>query len=142
MQGRGRCGSSSKGEGSSSGRGRSTSSSTGGSSHGGGSRHPGRCWQCNRRGHIREECTTKKSDFITECARCSGFGHEESTCSLDVAVLDMKLPLLEENLAVEAQAFVAKETGKCSVMLGEKVGGGELGKQACNISLIARQHAT
>ena len=30
------------------------------------------------RGCIRKECTTKKNDFIAECARCSGFGHEES----------------------------------------------------------------
>ena len=30
---------------------------------------------------------------------------------------------------MEAQAFVAKETGKCSVMVGEEVRGGELGKQ-------------
>ena len=28
------------------------------------------------------------------------------------------------DVAVEAQAFVAKETGKCSVMVGEEVGGG------------------
>ena len=35
----------------------------------------------------------------------------------------------EYNLAVEAQAFVAKETGKRSVVVGEEVGGGELGKQ-------------
>ena len=37
--------------------------------------------------------------------------------------------MLEENLAVEAQAFVTKETGKCKVMVGEEVGGGELDKQ-------------
>ena len=30
---------------------------------------------------------------------------------------------------MEAPAFVAKETGKCSVMVGEEVGFGELGKQ-------------
>ena len=35
----------------------------------------------------------------------------------------------EEDLAVEAQAFVAKETGKCRMMVGEEVGGEELGKQ-------------
>ena len=34
----------------------------------------------------------------------------------------------EEGLAVEAQAFVAKETGKCRVMVVEEIGGGELGK--------------
>ena len=31
-------------------------------------RHPGRCWQCNRRGHIKKECTAKESDFIAKCA--------------------------------------------------------------------------
>ena len=31
---------------------------------------------------------------------------------------------------MEAQAFVARETGKCSVMVGEGVGFGELGKHA------------
>ena len=35
----------------------------------------------------------------------------------------------EENLAVEAQAFVVKETGKCRAMVGEEVECGELGKQ-------------
>ena len=61
--------------------------------------------------------------------RCLRFGHEESTCSSDAAVLVMELPMSEEDLAVRAQAFVAKETRKCRVMVGEKVGGGALGKQ-------------
>ena len=52
----------------------------------------------------------------------------------------------EENLAAEAQVFVAKETGKSRMMVGEEVGGG-LGKQAvqyiagnaitCNLTLDA-----
>ena len=46
----------------------------------------------------------------------------------------------EEDLAVEAQAFVPKETGKCSVMVGEEVGGGELGKQV--VQHIADSAAT
>ena len=82
-----------------------------------GSRPPGRCWRC------------KESYFIAECARCSGVGHEESTRSSDAAVVAMELPMSEEDLAVEAQAFVAEETGKCSVIVGEEVGGRELGKQ-------------
>ena len=41
----------------------------------------------------------------------------------------MELPIPEEDLAVEAQAFVAKSTAKYRVMVGEEVGGGELGKQ-------------
>ena len=44
-------------------------------------------------------------------------------------MLAIELPMPEENLTVEAQAFVAKETGKCRVMVGRKVGGLELGKQ-------------
>ena len=40
----------------------------------------------------------------------------------------MELPISEKNLAMEAHAFVAKETCKCSVTVGEDVGGGELGK--------------
>ena len=147
IQGRGRGGSrskgggsSSKGEGSSCGGGSSSASSASGSSHGGGIRPHGRCCRCNRRGHIREECTTKKSDFLSKCARCSGFGHEENTCSSDEAVLAMELPMPEEDLAVEAQAFVVKETGKCRVMVGEEVGGGELGKQI--VQYIADSAAT
>ena len=81
------------------------------------------------RGHIREECTTKESYFLVKYAGYSGFGHEENTCLLDTAVLAIELPMSEEYLAVEAQAFVAKETDKCRVVLGEEVGGGELGKQ-------------
>ena len=105
-----------------------------GGPHQGGVHHekerlPGHCWQCNRRGHTREECTTKESDFLAKCARCSGFGHEESICSSDATLLVMELPMSEEDLAVVAQAFVAKGTGKCRMIVGEEVGGGELGKQ-------------
>ena len=46
----------------------------------------------------------------------------------------------KEDLAVEAQKFVAKETGKCSVMVGEEVGGGKLGKQV--VHYIANSAAT
>ena len=44
-------------------------------------------------------------------------------------MLVVELPMSEEGLAVEPQAFITKETGKCRVVFGEKVGGGELGKQ-------------
>ena len=128
-QGRGLGGSSNKGGGISSGGGSSSASSASGSSHGGGSRPPGRCWRCNRRRSIREVCTTNESDFTAECARRFGFGHGESTCSSDTVVLAMELPMSEKDLAVEAQTFVAKETGKCSVMAGEEVDDGELGTQ-------------
>ena len=46
----------------------------------------------------------------------------------------------EEDLAVEAQTLVAKERGKCRVMVGEEVGGGELGKQV--VQHIADSAAT
>ena len=77
---------------------------------------------------------------LSEYAGCSGLGHEESTCSSDAAVLTMKLSMSEEDLAVKAQAFVAKETCKCSMMVGEEVGGGELGKQV--VQYIADSTAT
>ena len=48
--------------------------------------------------------------------------------------------MLEENLAVEAQAFVAKETGKCKVMIGKEVRGGEPGKHV--VQCIADSAAT
>ena len=41
----------------------------------------------------------------------------------------MKQQMAEEDLAVEAQAFVAKEIDKCSVMVGKEVHGGELGRK-------------
>ena len=44
-------------------------------------------------------------------------------------MLATELPISEEHLAVEAQVFVAKETDKCRVTVGEEVEGGELGKQ-------------
>ena len=124
-QGRGRGGSSNKSGSSSSGGDRNSAGSASGSSHGGGGRSPGRCWRCNRRGHIREECTTKESDVIAECAiyRCSGLGYENSTCSSDAAVLPTKLSMSEEDRAKGAQRFGAKKTGKCGVMGGEEVGG-------------------
>ena len=139
-QGRGRGGSSSKGGGSSYGGGSSSAISASGSSHGGGSRSHDRCWRYNRRGHIREECTTKESDFLFKCARCSGFGREESTCSSGAAVLEMELSMSEEDLTVETQALVAKETGKCRVIVGEDVRGGELGKKV--VQYIADSAAT
>ena len=46
----------------------------------------------------------------------------------------------EEDLVVEAQAVVAKETGKCRVMVGEEVGGGKLSKQI--VQYIADSAAT
>ena len=46
----------------------------------------------------------------------------------------------EDDPTVEAQVFVAKETSKCSVMVGEEVGGGKLGKQA--VQYIADGSAT
>ena len=73
-------------------------------------------------GHIREECTTKENYFLAKCARCFGFGHEKITFSSGAAVLAMELPMLEEDLAVEVQVFVAKETGKCKMMVGKKSG--------------------
>ena len=48
--------------------------------------------------------------------------------------------MLEEDLTVETQAFGAKETGKCSVMVGEEVEGGELGKKV--VQYIADSAAT
>ena len=147
IQGRGRGGrrskgggNSIKGGGSNCRGGSSSASSASGSSHGGGSRLRGRFWRCNRRDHIREECTTKESNLLAKCASCSGFGHEESTCSSDAVVLASELPMSEEDFAVETQAFVAKETGKCRVMVGEQVGGGELGKQV--VQYIADSAAT
>ena len=122
-------GSSSKGGCSSCGGGSSSASSASGNSHGGGSRTHSRCWRCNRRGHIKEECITKERGFLAKCARWCGFGHEKSASSSDAAVLAMELPISKEGLAVGAQAFVAKETVKCRVMVGEEVEGGELGKQ-------------
>ena len=46
----------------------------------------------------------------------------------------------EDDFAVEGQAFVAKETEKRSVMVGEEVGGGNLGKQV--VQYIADSVAT
>ena len=67
-QGHGRGGSSSKGGGSSCKGVSSRSISASGSSHGGRNRPFGRCWECNSRGHIREECTTKESDVLAKWA--------------------------------------------------------------------------
>ena len=35
----------------------------------------------------------KESDSLGDCARCSGFGHEESIRSSDLEVLVMELPM-------------------------------------------------
>ena len=99
---------------------------------GGDGRHnipSGRCFRCRQRGHRRQDCTTRESDFVPRCNRCTGYGHEESSCSSDAAVLVVELPVPEEDLAVEAQAFAVSEAGKCSVTTGDAVGGVALDKQ-------------
>ena len=99
---------------------------------GGDGRHnipSGRCFRCRQRGHRRQDCTTRESDFVPRCNRCTGYGHEESSCSSDAAVLVVELPVPEEDLAVETQAFAVSEAGNCSVTIGDAVGGVALDKQ-------------
>ena len=152
-QGRGRSGNNGGGASSSVGTQRSGDSSpveTQGSSDGAGSlggsgdgRHhipSGRCFRCRQRGHRRQDCTTRESDFVPRCNRCTGYGHEESSCSSDAAILVVELPVPEEDLAVEAQAFAVLEAGKCSVTIGDAVGGVALDKQV--VQYIADSAAT
>ena len=140
-QGRGRSGNNGGGASSSVGTQRSGDSSpveSQGSSDGAGSlggsgdgRHhipSGRCFRCRQRGHRRQDCTTRESDFVPRCNRCTGYGNEESSCSSDAAILVVELPVPEEDLAVEAQAFAVSEAGKCSVTIGDAVGGGGVGQ--------------
>ena len=154
-QGRGRGGSSHGGVGNNNSSGTpsgSTSSpvETQGSSNGAGSlggsgdgRHhipSGRCFRCRQRGHRRQDCTTRESDFVPRCTRCTGFGHEESSCPSDMAVMVMELPVSEEDLAVESQAFAATEAGKCNAAIDDREGGEALDKQV--VQYIADSAAT
>ena len=153
-QGRGRGGSSHGGVGNNSSGTPSGSTSspveTQGSSDGAGSlggggdgRHhipSGRCFRCRQRGHRRQDCTTRESDFVPRCNRCTGYGHEESSCPSDAAILVVELPVPEEDLAVEAEAFAVSEAGKCSVTIGDAVGGVALDKQV--VQYIADSAAT
>ena len=100
----------------------------------------GRCFRCRQRGHRKRDCTTRESDFVPRCTRCTGYGHEESSCSSDAAILVVELPVPEEDLAVEAQAFAVSEAGKCSVTIGDAVGGVALDKQV--VQYIADSAAT
>ena len=146
-QGRGRGGNSSGGGGNRNSSGNSSSSTGGtqGSSGSGGSHSnsgrdggsgddhlhmpPDPCFCCRQRGHRTEACTTKESEFVPRCTRCTGFGHEESSCSSDAAVLVVELPVSEEDLAVEGQTFAVTEAGKCSVKIGDVVEGMALDRQ-------------
>ena len=154
-QGRGRGGSSRGGVGNNNISGTpsgSTSSSVGtqGSSDGAGSlggsgdgRHhipSGRCFRCRQRGYRKRDCTTRESDFVPRCTRCTGFGHEESSYPSDTAVMVMELAVSEEDLAVEIQAFAATEAGKCSATIDDRVGGEALDKQV--VQYIADSAAT
>ena len=110
---------------------------------GGDGRHnipSGRCFRCRQRGHRRQDCTTRESDFVPRCNRCTGYGHEESSCPSDAAILVVELPVPEEDLAVEAEAFAVSEAGKCSVTIGDAVGGVALDKQV--VQYIADSAAT
>ena len=60
------------------------------------------------------------------CARCSGFGYEESACPSDATILVMELLDLDSE---EEKVFEGKATGKCSSRIGDEVGDGELDKQ-------------
>ena len=115
----------------------STSSSGGGSGGGSCNTPPGRCWRCRRRGHNREECTTKENDFVPRCARCSGFGHEERAYPSDANILVMELP---DDDSEEQNVFAANATGQCSLKIGDEVGDGELDKQVAQY--IANSGAT
>ena len=154
-QGRGRGGSSHGGVGNNNSSGTpsgSTSSSVGtqGSSDGAGSlggsgdgRHhipSGRCFRCRQRGHRKRDCTTRESDFVPRCTRCTGFGYEESSCSSETTVMVMELPVSEEDLAVEIRAFAATEAGKCSATIDDRLGGEALDKQV--VQYIADSAAT
>ena len=100
----------------------------------------GRCFRCRQRGHRKRDCTTRESDFVPRCTRCTGFGHEESSCPSDMAVMVMELPVSEEDLAVESQAFAATEAGKCNAAIDDRVGGEALDKQV--VQYIADSAAT
>ena len=100
----------------------------------------GRCFRCRQRGHRKRDCTTRESDFVLRCTRCTGFGHEESSCPSDMAVMVMELPVSEEDLAVESQAFAATEAGKCNAAIDDRVGGEALDKQV--VQYIADSAAT
>ena len=89
---------------------------------------------------MREDCTTKESEFVPRFIRCTGFGHEESSCSSNAAVLVVELPVSKEDLAVEAQTFAVTEEDKCSVTIGDAVGGVALDKQV--VQHIADSAAT
>ena len=100
----------------------------------------GRCFRCRQRGHRKRDCTTRESDFVPRCTRCTGFVHEESSCPSDTAVMVMELAVSEEDLAVEIQAFAATEAGKCSATIDDRVGGEALDKQV--VQYIADSAAT
>lgn len=51
----------------------------------------------------------------------------------EAVMLMMDLPLSEQDLAAEAQAFKTTETGNCSVMVPDEVGRGELDR-SCRIT--------
>ena len=67
-------------------------------------------------------------------------GHEESSCSSDAACLVVELSVSKKDLAVEAQTFAVTEAGKCSVAIGDVVGGVALDKQV--VQYIADSAAT
>ena len=63
---------------------------------------------------------------MPRCARCSGFGHEESACPSDATILVMEL---SDNDPEEQHVFAASATGKCTWRIGEEVGDEESDKQ-------------
>ena len=74
---------------------------------------------------MREECTTKESDFVPRCVRCSGFGHEESACPSHTTILVIELPDDDS----KEEVFTGNATGKLKLRISEEIGDGELDKQ-------------
>ena len=102
-------------------RGNNGASSSGGGSGGGScNTPPGSCWRCRRRSHRREECTTKESDFVPRCARCSDVDHKESACPSDATIRVMELP---DDDSEEEKVFGATAT-ECRLELARKSGMG------------------
>ena len=74
-----------------------------------------RCHRCGKKGYLRIDCTEEL------CCRCHGRGHAADVCptSKEEAVLATSDDDGDSD-AVEASAFKARETGKCSNVSGKK----------------------
>ena len=85
---------------------------------------------CGHFGHYQDDCTTKESDYVPRCEKCTGWGHKKEKCATAETVLAQVMSYESDGDSVTDQAFcaVAQPPGECGIVDLGLVGVEELGQ--------------